>query len=166
MNSRLGILFGGLTAGVMDITAAILTWKVKANVPPIRILQSVASRVDGEGCVCRWREDGRLGIGVSFLDRIHGGNGLLPDEPEDWVFVEQRVGGGSGVRSFGVWIYVLGGDAAFECEARTVFVGSGDYSDHDAHCVCGIADCVVGTEVFELSFRRVAFILKAELACR
>ena len=67
MNSRLGILFGGLTAGVMDITAAILTWKIKANVPPIRVLQSVASGWMGKDAFTGGIKTAVLGLGFHFL---------------------------------------------------------------------------------------------------
>jgi len=59
-SSAVGILWGGLIAGTMDITAAILTYKIRNNVPPVRILQSVASGLlarmpsQGEQARLRW----------------------------------------------------------------------------------------------------------------
>ena len=67
MNSRFGILFGGLIAGVMDITAAILTWKIKANVPPIRVLQSVASGWMGKDAFAGGGRTAALGLAFHFL---------------------------------------------------------------------------------------------------
>jgi uncharacterized membrane protein YagU involved in acid resistance len=66
-NSWMGILFGGLTAGVMDITAAILTWKFKANVPPTRILQSVASGWMGKDAFAGGAKTAALGLAFHFL---------------------------------------------------------------------------------------------------
>src|SRR5262249_15625997 len=68
VNSRLGILWGGLIAGTMDITAAILTWKIKANVPPIRVLQGVASGWTGRDAAIAggWRT-AILGLALHFL---------------------------------------------------------------------------------------------------
>jgi len=72
VNSRLGILFGGLTAGVMDITAAILTWKIKASVPPIRVLQSVASGWMGKDAFAGGTKTAVLGLGFHFLIAFTG----------------------------------------------------------------------------------------------
>src|SRR5882724_6656193 len=47
-NSALGILWGGLISGTMDITAAIVTYKIRNNIAPTRLLQSVASGVLGK----------------------------------------------------------------------------------------------------------------------
>ena len=66
-NSAQGILWGGLIAGVMDITAAILTWKIKANVPPIRILQSVASGWMGQNAFAGGWRTATLGLAFHFL---------------------------------------------------------------------------------------------------
>jgi hypothetical protein len=49
------ILWGGLTAGALDLTAAFVTWGVK-GVSPIRIAQSIAS-----GLLGRAAYEGRLG---------------------------------------------------------------------------------------------------------
>ena len=67
-NSALGILWGGLIAGMMDITAAILTWKIKANAPPIRVLQGVASGWTGRDAAIAggWRT-AMLGLAFHFL---------------------------------------------------------------------------------------------------
>ena len=99
-------------------------------------------RMDGQECLCGRSENGGAGVGVSFLNCVYGGDGFLFGEPEDWILVEQCVGGGCDLRSFGLRIHVLGGDAAIECEARAVFVGSGDHGGDYAHCVRGIADLV------------------------
>lgn len=42
------ILVGGLVAGALDITYAFVLWGLRAAVPPVRILQSVASGLLGK----------------------------------------------------------------------------------------------------------------------
>lgn len=41
------VLFGGLTVGILDISDAIVFWFLRADVPPMRILQSVAAGLLG-----------------------------------------------------------------------------------------------------------------------
>jgi hypothetical protein len=66
-NSAVGILWAGLIAGVMDITAAILTWRIKASVPPIRVLQSVASGWMGKDAFRGGWPAAILGLAFHFL---------------------------------------------------------------------------------------------------
>jgi len=66
-SSALGILWGGLIAGAMDITAAILTYKVRNNVPPIRILQSVASGLLGKDAFLGGARTAALGLFLHFV---------------------------------------------------------------------------------------------------
>jgi uncharacterized membrane protein YagU involved in acid resistance len=66
-NSALGILWGGLIAGTMDITAAILTYKIRNNVPPIRILQSVASGLLGKDAFTGGAPTAALGLFLHFV---------------------------------------------------------------------------------------------------
>jgi len=66
-SSALGILWGGLIAGTMDITAAILTYKVRNNVPPIRILQSVASGLLGKDAFTGGARAAALGLFLHFV---------------------------------------------------------------------------------------------------
>ena len=66
-SSALGVLWGGLIAGTMDITAAILTYKVRNNVPPIRILQSVASGLLGKGAFTGGARTAALGLFLHFV---------------------------------------------------------------------------------------------------
>ena len=66
-NSAVGILWAGLIAGVMDITAAILTWRIKASVPPIRGLQSVASGWMGKDAFRGGWPAAILGLAFHFL---------------------------------------------------------------------------------------------------
>jgi uncharacterized membrane protein YagU involved in acid resistance len=51
----------------MDISAAILTWKIKANVPPIRVLQSVASGWMGKDAFAGGAKTAALGLAFHFL---------------------------------------------------------------------------------------------------
>jgi len=66
-NSALGILWGGLIAGTMDITAAILTYKIRNNVPPARILQSVASGLLGKDAYTGGASTVALGLFLHFV---------------------------------------------------------------------------------------------------
>lgn len=66
-SSALGILWGGLIAGTMDITAAILTYKVRNNVPPVRILQSVASGLLGKDAFAGGAPTAALGLFLHFV---------------------------------------------------------------------------------------------------
>lgn len=66
VNPRLGILWGGLIAGTMDITAAILTYRIRNNVPPIRILQSVASGLLGKDAYTGGVATAALGLFLHF----------------------------------------------------------------------------------------------------
>jgi uncharacterized membrane protein YagU involved in acid resistance len=66
-NSALGILWGGLIAGTMDITAAILTYKIRNNVPPARILQSVASGLLGKDAYTGGASTAALGLFLHFV---------------------------------------------------------------------------------------------------
>jgi len=77
VNPRLGTLWGGLIAGTMDVTAAILTWKIKANAPPIRILQSVASGWLGKDAFEGGWRTGILGLAFHFLNRVYCSGGFL-----------------------------------------------------------------------------------------
>jgi len=63
----LGILWGGLIAGMMDITAAILTYKIRNNVPPVRILQSVASGLLGKDAFAGGAGTAALGLFLHFV---------------------------------------------------------------------------------------------------
>ena len=63
----MGILWGGLIAGTMDITAAILTYKIRNNVPPMRILQSVASGLLGKDAYLGGAKTAALGLFLHFV---------------------------------------------------------------------------------------------------
>ena len=66
-NSALGILWGGLIAGTMDITAAIVTYKIRNNIPPARILQSVASGLLGKDAYTGGAPTAALGLFLHFV---------------------------------------------------------------------------------------------------
>jgi hypothetical protein len=66
-NSALGILWGGLIAGAMDITAAIVTYKIRNNIPPARILQSVASGLLGKDAFTGGASTAALGLFLHFV---------------------------------------------------------------------------------------------------
>lgn len=56
------VLAGGLVAGTLDILYAIVFWGVKANVPALRILQSVAAGLLGRESF----EGGAASAGLGF----------------------------------------------------------------------------------------------------
>ncbi|MBS1841924.1 MAG: hypothetical protein JSS69_03140 [Acidobacteria bacterium] len=66
-NGVLGILWGGLIAGTMDITAAILTYKIRNNVSPVRLLQSVASGLLGKDAFTGGNATAVLGLFLHFV---------------------------------------------------------------------------------------------------
>ena len=66
-DSALGILWGGLIAGTMDITAAILTYKIRNNISPVRILQSVASGLLGKDAFTGGTKTAALGLFLHFV---------------------------------------------------------------------------------------------------
>ena len=66
-NSGLGILWGGLIAGAMDITAAILTYKIRNNLPATRLLQSVASGLLGKDAFTGGTPTAALGLFLHFV---------------------------------------------------------------------------------------------------
>ena len=66
-NSALGILWGGLIAGTMDIAAANVTYKIRNNILPARILQSVASGLLGKDAYTGGLATAALGLFLHFL---------------------------------------------------------------------------------------------------
>jgi uncharacterized membrane protein YagU involved in acid resistance len=61
------VLAGGLVAGTLDITYACLFWAWKSNVPPRRILQSVAAGLLGEASFEGGKETAALGLALHYL---------------------------------------------------------------------------------------------------
>jgi len=61
------ILFGGLACGILDISQAFLAWGLLMNVPPIRILQSVASGLLGRASVQLGWKSAVLGLFLHFV---------------------------------------------------------------------------------------------------
>jgi hypothetical protein len=60
------IVWGGLTAGVLDITAAFVTWAPK-GVSPTRILQGIAKGALGPGAYQGGLKTAALGLAFHFL---------------------------------------------------------------------------------------------------
>ena len=72
MNSRRwspgqAILAGGLIAGALDITYAIVLWWLRAKVSPMRILQSVAAGLLGKASYEGGAGTAILGLGLHFF---------------------------------------------------------------------------------------------------
>jgi uncharacterized membrane protein YagU involved in acid resistance len=66
MKFVLAILLGGLAAGALDIVYAILAYGAR-GLPPMTILQSVASGVLGREAYTGGAEAATLGLGLHFL---------------------------------------------------------------------------------------------------
>lgn len=65
-NAIRAVLAGGLVAGTLDIVYACAFWAIKANVPPTRILQSVAAGVLGKASFDGGIASAALGLGLHF----------------------------------------------------------------------------------------------------
>jgi uncharacterized membrane protein YagU involved in acid resistance len=61
------VLAGGLVAGTLDIAYACIFWSLKRDVPPQRILQSVAAGLLGDASFEGGGATAALGLGVHFL---------------------------------------------------------------------------------------------------
>ena len=66
-NSAIGILWGGLIAGTMDITAAIVTYKIRNNLPAERLLQAVASGLLGQDAFTGGTRTAAIGLLLHFV---------------------------------------------------------------------------------------------------
>ena len=64
------ILAGGLVAGALDITYAIVLWWLRANVSPTRILQSVAAGLLGKASYEGGAGTAILGLAVHFFNAL------------------------------------------------------------------------------------------------
>jgi hypothetical protein len=60
------IFWGGLTAGILDITAAFVTWAPK-GISPVRILQGIARGALGPSAFQGGWKTAALGLAVHFL---------------------------------------------------------------------------------------------------
>jgi uncharacterized membrane protein YagU involved in acid resistance len=61
------IVWGGLACGVLDITAACLTWWIRRGTPPRTILQSVASGLLGANAFQGGWTTAALGLALHFV---------------------------------------------------------------------------------------------------
>lgn len=64
------VLCGGFIAGVLDISYAAAFWRIKANVPPTRILQSVAAGLLGRASFEGGAATAALGLTLHFFIAI------------------------------------------------------------------------------------------------
>jgi hypothetical protein len=65
-NALTAVLWGGFIAGVLDLTAAFVTWGSK-GVKPIRIAQSIASGLLGNDAFQRGLGAAALGVAIHFF---------------------------------------------------------------------------------------------------
>ena len=61
------ILFGGLIAGTLDLTAACISSWFRAGVGPVQVMQSVASGLLGAGAYSGGAKTAVLGVALHFL---------------------------------------------------------------------------------------------------
>ena len=66
-NAFLAIFWGGLMCGVFDITQAFVAYGIQFRVPPVRILQSVASGVLGPRAFQGGAKSAALGAVLHFV---------------------------------------------------------------------------------------------------
>jgi uncharacterized membrane protein YagU involved in acid resistance len=62
-----GILIGGLLAGVLDIIAACVYWVLRTGAPPKRVLQGIAAAALGRSAFEGGWPTALLGLGCHFL---------------------------------------------------------------------------------------------------
>jgi uncharacterized membrane protein YagU involved in acid resistance len=61
------IFWGGLLCGILDLTAACVTWGIRAGVRPIRIGQSIANGLLGPRAFAGGLRTAVLGVAIHFL---------------------------------------------------------------------------------------------------
>ncbi len=66
-NAARAIFWGGLLCGILDISQAFLAWGLLMNVPPYRILQSVASGALGQRSFQMGWHSASLGLLLHFV---------------------------------------------------------------------------------------------------
>jgi hypothetical protein len=66
----LTVVYGGLTAGTLDIVFAITFWAVKADVPATRILQSIAGGLLGKASYAGGVRTAALGLALHYFIAI------------------------------------------------------------------------------------------------
>jgi hypothetical protein len=66
------ILWGGLIAGILDITGACVVSWIRRGVPPVRVFQSVASGVYGAASSTLGAKTAILGLVFTFSSRQPG----------------------------------------------------------------------------------------------
>ena len=82
MSPRRALLLGALTVGVLDILDAFVFFGFR-GVPPLRILQAIASGVVGrEAAVTGGLATAALGLVLHFFIAFIDRAGVLPGEPE------------------------------------------------------------------------------------
>lgn len=67
LHPALAVVSGGVMAGTLDILYAIVFWAVKAHVPAMRILQSVAAGLLGRASFVGGAPTAALGLALHFL---------------------------------------------------------------------------------------------------
>ncbi len=66
-NGYQAILWGGLIAGILDLTAACVASWLRASVGPVRVMQSIASGLLGAASYVGGAKTAALGVALHFL---------------------------------------------------------------------------------------------------
>ena len=106
----------------MDYTAACVTWWLRARVTPARIGQSIASGLLGPQFVPGRVWNGAPGIRNPFPHRVYRRDRLLSGESEVEVYDRALPRCWCSLRSGGLHLYVLGGDATVSSASWAVFM--------------------------------------------
>ncbi len=94
------IVWGGLAAGVLDFTAAVVRWG-----HPLIIARSIASGLLGQQAFQGGNGIVVLGIALHFLDRVVSGSGLLRGQPS--IYFSRARGRCVGDFLYGIAVYMF-----------------------------------------------------------
>jgi hypothetical protein len=147
MRTFSAICWAGLTCGVLDITAAFVTWAPK-GVTPTRILQGIASGVLGPRSFSGGRETAAIGLGFHFLIAFSAATVFLHGKPQASLDDPAADSGGCAVWRSGLSGHVLDRHAAIELSQRTILLVCYGDCDHYARDMRGSAHFTCDSAVF------------------
>jgi hypothetical protein len=97
------ILWAGLTCGVMDITAAFITWHFK-RVPPVRVLRGIAAGLLGPRSFGMGFKSAALGLAIHFFIAFSAATVFYLASRKITSLVQQPIPWGI---AYGVAVYVV-----------------------------------------------------------